>query len=185
VIGEQLLADYTRKGFLDGRAVRLPTVVVRPGSPNAAASGFLSGIIREPLAGRRAACPVDPRTEVALCSPARAIEGLLRAAGSAQAAWGGRTAVTLPALTVTVAGMADALRRVAGPQASAMIDWAPDPEVARILASWPAPARPGRAARPGAGSGLRFRHQDAPGRVHARRLISGPRRGPHRGCGRR
>ena len=77
VIGEQLLADYTRKGFLRGRAVRLPTVSVRPGRPNGAASGFLSGIIREPLAGQRAACPVDAATEVALISPARAIEGLL------------------------------------------------------------------------------------------------------------
>ena len=70
-ICEQLLADYTRKGFLDGRALRLMTVWVRPGRPNAAASGFLSGIIREPLAGQRAVCPVDPGTEVALASPAR------------------------------------------------------------------------------------------------------------------
>ena len=76
-IGEQLLADYTRKGFLRGRAIRLMTVSVRPGRPNAAASGFLSGIIREPLAGQRAVCPVDPETEVALASPA---EGHRRAA---------------------------------------------------------------------------------------------------------
>ena len=82
VIGEQLLADYTRKGFLRGRAVRLATVSVRPGRPNAAASGFLSGIIREPLAGQRAACPVGAATEAALISPARAIEGLLCAASS-------------------------------------------------------------------------------------------------------
>jgi nucleoside-diphosphate-sugar epimerase len=80
VIGEQLLADYTRKGFLRGRAVRLATVSVRPGRPNGAASGFLCGIIREPLAGRRAVCPVDPATEAALISPSRAIEGLLCAA---------------------------------------------------------------------------------------------------------
>src|SRR5208282_2319782 len=75
-IGEQLLADYPRKGFLRGRAIRLMTVTVRPGRPNAAASGFLSGIIREPLAGQRAICPVDPATEVALASPAKAIGGL-------------------------------------------------------------------------------------------------------------
>src|SRR5215467_5688223 len=99
VIGEHLLADYTRKGFLRGRAVRLATVSVRPGRPNAAASGFLSGIIREPLAGRRAACPVGAATEVALISPARAIEGLLCAAASPEEHWGGRSAVTLPALT--------------------------------------------------------------------------------------
>ena len=79
---EYLLADYTRKGFLTGRAVRLMTVSVRPGRPNAAASGFLSGIIREPLAGQRAVCPVDPGTEVALASPAKAIAALLCAATS-------------------------------------------------------------------------------------------------------
>ena len=81
-IGEQLLADYTRKGFLRGRAIRLMTVSVRPGRPNAAASGFLSGIIREPLAGQRAVCPVAPETEVALASPARAVGGLLCAAAA-------------------------------------------------------------------------------------------------------
>jgi len=149
VIGEQLLADYTRKGFLRGRAVRLMTVCVRPGRPNAAASGFLSGIIREPLAGQRATCPVDARTEVALMSPSRAIGGLLRAATSSDEAWGGRTAVNLPALTMTVAGMVAALERVAGPEATALIDWVPDPAVARIVTSWPARFRADRAARLG------------------------------------
>ena len=149
VIGEQLLADYTRKGFLRGRAVRLMTVSVRPGPPNAAASGFLSGIIREPLAGQRATCPVDPRTEVALASPAKAIGGLLRAATSTDEAWGGRTPVNLPALTVTVADMAAALQRAAGPQVSALIDWAPDPAAARIVTGWPARIRAERAARLG------------------------------------
>ena len=149
VIGEQLLADYTRKGFLRGRAVRLMTVSVRPGRPNAAASGFLSGIIREPLAGERAICPVDARTEVALASPARAIDGLLCAATSSDEAWGGRTAVTLPALTVTVADMVAALQRVAGAEVSALIDWVPDLAVARIVTSWPARIRADRAARLG------------------------------------
>jgi D-erythronate 2-dehydrogenase len=149
VIGEQLLADYTRKGFLRGRAVRLMTVSVRPGRPNAAASSFLSGIIREPLAGERAICPVDARTEVALASPARAIGGLLCAATSTGEAWGGRTAVNLPALTVTLADMVAALDRVAGPEVSALIDWVPDPAVARIVTSWPARFQAGRAARLG------------------------------------
>ncbi|HEY2077513.1 MAG TPA: D-erythronate dehydrogenase [Streptosporangiaceae bacterium] len=149
VIGEQLLADYTRKGFLRGRAIRLVTVCVRPGRPNAAASGFVSGIIREPLAGQRAICPVDPHTEVALASPARAVDGLLCAATAAEAAWGGRTPVNLPALTVTVAGMAAALGRVAGPQVSTLIDWVPDPAVAAIVTSWPARFRAERAARLG------------------------------------
>jgi len=149
VIGEHLLADYTRKGFLRGRAVRLATVSVRPGRPNAAASGFLSGIIREPLAGRRAACPVGAATEVALISPARAIAGLLRAATATEEAWGGRSAVTLPALTVTVADMVAALERAGGPEVTALIDWVPDPDVARLVTSWPARIRAGRAERLG------------------------------------
>ena len=149
VIGEQLLADYTRKGFLRGRAVRLATVSVRPGRPNTAASGFLSGIIREPLAGKHALCPVGPATEVALISPTRAIKGLLCAASSSEESWGGRSAVTLPALTVTVADMVAALERVGGPEASALIDWVPDPVVARLVASWPARIRADRAERLG------------------------------------
>ncbi len=149
VIGEQLLADYTRKGFLRGRAVRLATVSVRPGRPNGAASGFLSGIIREPLAGHRATCPVEPATEVALISPGRAIKGLLCAAASPEESWGGRSAVTLPALTVTVADMVAALEQAAGRQASALIDWVPDPAVARLVSSWPARIRADRAERLG------------------------------------
>jgi nucleoside-diphosphate-sugar epimerase len=148
-IAEQLLADYTRKGFLRGRAVRLMTVSVRPGKPNRAASGFLSGIIREPLAGQRAVCPVPPQTEVALGSPARAIEGLLCAATASDDAWGGRTAVTLPALTVSVADMVAALERAAGPEPAALIDWVPDPAIAAIVTGWPARIRAGRAARLG------------------------------------
>jgi D-erythronate 2-dehydrogenase len=149
VMCEYLLADYTRKGFLNGRAVRLMTVSVRPGRPNAAASGFLSGIVREPLAGQRAVCPVDPGTEVGLASPAKAIGALICAATSSDQAWGGRTALTMPALTVTVADMAAALTRVAGPQVSALIDWVPDPAVALMFANWPARIRADRATRLG------------------------------------
>ncbi len=149
VIGEQLLADYTRKGFLRGRALRLVSISVRPGRPNAAASGFMSGVIREPLAGLRAICPVAPDTEVALASPAKAIAGLRCAATASDQAWGGRSAVNLPALTVSLADMADALARIAGPQISALIDWIPDAEIARMVASWPARVRADRAARLG------------------------------------
>jgi nucleoside-diphosphate-sugar epimerase len=149
VIGEQLLADYTRKGFLRGRALRLVSVSVRPGRPNAAASGFMSGVIREPLAGQRAVCPVSPDTEVALASPAKAVEGLRRAATASDQAWGGRTAVNLPALTISLADMATALARVAGPEVSALIDWVPDPEIARMVASWPARVRADRAGQLG------------------------------------
>jgi D-erythronate 2-dehydrogenase len=173
VIGEQLLADYTRKGFLRGRGVRLMTVSVRPGRPNAAASGFLYGPIREPLAGQRAICPVDARTEVALVSPARAIDGLLCAATSAEEAWGGRTAVNLPALTVTVADMVAALQRVAGQAVSALIDWAPDPAVAGIVTSWPARFRADRATRLGLAPDPDF---DSVIRMHlAHRDLSGRR----------
>ena len=149
VIGEQLVADYTRKGFLRGRTVRLMTVCVRPGRPNAAASGFMSSIIREPLAGQRAVCPVSPQTAVALASPARTIQGLRRAAASDDDTWGGRSAVNLPALTVTIADMVAALEQVAGPETAALIDWVPDPAVARIVSGWPARLCTERAARLG------------------------------------
>jgi nucleoside-diphosphate-sugar epimerase len=149
LIGEHLLADYTRKGFLRGRAVRLMTVSVRPGRPNAAASAFFSGIIREPLNGQRAACPVDPATEVALASPAKAVEALLRAAISSERRWGDRTALTMPALTMTVGEMAAALARVAGPEVAGLIDWVPDPEIAAIVTGWPGRVRADRAARLG------------------------------------
>jgi len=149
LIGEQLLADYTRKGFLRGRALRLVTVSVRPGRPNAAASAFMSGIIREPLSGQRAACPVDPATEVALASPAKAVAALLRAAISPERSWGDCTAVTMPALTVTVAEMAAALGRVAGPEVAGLIDFKPDPAIAAIVTGWPGRVRADRATRLG------------------------------------
>lgn len=148
VIGEQLLADFARKGFLRGRAVRLPTVSVRPGRPNGAATGFLSGIIREPLAGQRAACPVEPQTQVALISPDRAVAGLLRAATASDQEWADRRAVNLPALTVTVAQMVAALER-ASPGASALIDWAVDPVIAAMVTNWRARIRSDRATRLG------------------------------------
>lgn len=137
-IGEQLVADYTRKGFVRGRSVRLMTVVVRPGGPNAAASSFLSGIIREPLAGVRTVCPVPPDTEVALSSPERAIDGLLRAATVDDATWGSRTAMNLPALTTTPNAMAEALDRVTGERTSDLIEWREDPAIAAIVGTWPA-----------------------------------------------
>ncbi len=148
-IGEQLMADYTRKGFLRGRSIRLMTVSVRPGLPNAAASGFMSGIIREPLAGQRAACPVGPATEVALASPARAIEALRCAATSPDETWGGRTAVTMPGLTVTVGDMVAALEQVAGPEVASLIDWVPDPVIAGMVSGWAARFRCDRATRLG------------------------------------
>lgn len=137
-IGEQLVADYTRKGFVQGRNVRLMTVSVRPGKPNGAASSFLSGMLREPLAGVRSACPVPADTPVALSSPGCTIAGLILAAESSDQTWGPRTALTLPALTTTPAEMAAALERVAGPAVAALIDWMPDAAIHNIVKTWPA-----------------------------------------------
>ena len=145
-IGEQLVADFSRKGFIQGRSVRLMTVSVRPGKPNGAASSFLSGMLREPLAGLRAICPVPADTPVALSSPARTIAGLLAAAQASDSAWGPRTALTLPALTTTPAEMAAALERVAGPEVAALIDWAPDAAIHNIVKTWPARINARRAA---------------------------------------
>jgi nucleoside-diphosphate-sugar epimerase len=144
-IGEQLVADYTRKGFVRGRSVRLMTVSVRPGKPNAAASGFLSGIIREPLAGKRAVCPVPPDTPAALSSPRRTLDGLVRAAEVDDATWGSRTAMTLPGLTTTPREMAEALDRVVGAGTSSLIDWTEDPVIAVMMRGWPAEFRTSRA----------------------------------------
>jgi nucleoside-diphosphate-sugar epimerase len=136
-IGEQLVADYARKGFIQGRSVRLMTVSVRPGKPNGAASSFLSGMIREPLAGQKAACPVVAETSVALSSPARTIEGIIRAAQATDAEWGPLTGVNLPALRTTVGDMAAALGRVAGKAATDLLDWTPDPAIVRLVKTWP------------------------------------------------
>lgn len=144
-IGEQLVADFTRKGFIQGRNVRLMTVSVRPGKPNGAASSFFSGMIREPLAGVKGACPVSPDTEVALSSPTLTIQGIIRAAEATDAAWGPRTALNLPAITATTGDMAAALERVAGPEAAALIDWTPDANIRKIVKTWPARINAARA----------------------------------------
>lgn len=136
-IGEQLVADYTRKGFIGGRSVRPMTVSVRPGRPNGAASGFFSGMIREPLAGQRARVPVPPETRVALASPNSTIAGLVRAAEASDADWGPLTALNLPSLRTSVGDMAAALERVAGKEATAMLDWTPDPATEKLVRSWP------------------------------------------------
>jgi nucleoside-diphosphate-sugar epimerase len=135
--GEQLVADFTRRGLIDGRNVRLMTVAVRPGKPNGAASGFLSGMVREPLAGLRATVPVPPETRVALATPTNTIAGLLCAAQSTQQQWGPRTAVNLPALSTTVGEIAEALARVAGAEAAQLLDWTSDASITSIVGGWP------------------------------------------------
>ena len=144
-IGEQLTADYARKGFIRGRNVRLMTVCVRPGQPNGAASGFFSGMLREPLAGIRAQCPVPPETAVALASPASTIAGIIRSAQASDADWGPRTGLNLPALSTTTGAMAAALEKVAGKGAADLIDWTPDPVIRKIVKTWPAQSNAARA----------------------------------------
>lgn len=136
-MGELMLADYARRGFLDGIGLRLPTICVRPGKPNKAASGFFSGIIREPLAGQPAVLPVPDTVRHWFASPAAAVGFLIHAAGLDRAAMGARVSLTMPGVSATVAEEIEALRRVAGDAAVALIRREPDPAVARIIASWP------------------------------------------------
>ena len=144
-ISEQLVADYARKGFIRGRSVRLMTVSVRPGQPNGAASGFLSGMIREPLAGLKGACPVPRETPVALASPANTVHGIIRAAEASDQEWGPLTAINLPSMRTSVGEMADALERVGGKAATALLDWTPDASVQRLVKTWPGNVASGRA----------------------------------------
>ncbi|MCL8010252.1 D-erythronate dehydrogenase [Streptomyces sp. AS02] len=150
LVCEQLIADYTRRGFLDGRVTRLMTVSVRPGKPNAAASGFLSGIIREPLAGLPAICPVRPGLRVALASPRRTVEAILRIAeverGTGRGRLDGGLPVNLPALTVSVTEMLATLRQVAGDAVADLVTIAPDPAIEAIVGSWPSVFDNARAA---------------------------------------
>jgi D-erythronate 2-dehydrogenase len=146
---EQLIADYTRRNVLDGRSVRLMTVTVRPGRPNAAASGFLSSIIREPLNGQKAICPVGTDTVAAVASPARTIEGLLAAAEATPDEWGSRTALNLPGLTVKVSEMLDALAVAGGKAARELVVFEHNPQISKMMLGWPAAFESARARRLG------------------------------------
>ena len=136
-IGELLVNDYGRRGFVDARAYRLPTICVRPGKPNRAASSFASGIIREPLQGIDADCPVAPETRMWLSSPRTAIENLIHGHELDGASLGFNRALSLPGLTVTVAGMVAALELVAGKAASARVHFCRDEKIDRLVSSWP------------------------------------------------
>lgn len=137
VMGELLFMDATRKGFVDARSLRLPTIVVRPGKPNLAASTFASSIIREPLSGQKAVCPVDPSAMMPLLSPRRCIAAFIRAHDLPGSAWGWNRALMLPSLDATVGEMAEALKRKAGQKAYDLIEWKIDPMIAKIVAGWP------------------------------------------------
>jgi D-erythronate 2-dehydrogenase len=145
LVCEHLIADYTRKGFVDGRAARLVTVTVRPGRPNGAASSFFSGIIREPLAGEDAVLPVDLDVAHPVASPQRMVDGLIAVFEASREAFVGRSAITLPGLNVTVRQMLQALEAVAGPAVRARVRPQHDPRIAGIVAQWPRAVRAQRA----------------------------------------
>ncbi len=136
-IGELLINDYSRKGFVDGRALRYPTVVVRPGKPNKAASTFASSIIREPLQGSEAICPVAPETAMWLASPRTIVANTRRAHDLPAEAWGPWRAVALPGFTTTVGDMVKALEAIAGPEVAARVKWQRDPMIEKIVYGWP------------------------------------------------
>ena len=134
---ELLLSDYSRKGFIDGRALRLPTIAIRPGKPNKASSSFTSSIIREPLNNVKAVCPVTPDMKLWLMSPRQAIECLIHGHNLGAEAFGQRQVLNLPGVTVTVRDMVDVLGRIAGEPATRLIRWEPDPSIQRIIHTWP------------------------------------------------
>ena len=146
LIGEALLADYSRRGFFDGVGIRLPTVSVRPGAPNAAASSFFSGIIREPLNGIEAQLPVSRDVRHPHASPRAAVGFLVHAAELNTARLQGRRNLTMPGVSITVGEQIEALGRVAGPEAAALVVESPDPAVAEIVAGWPTRFDTARAA---------------------------------------
>jgi nucleoside-diphosphate-sugar epimerase len=148
-IAELLLNDYARRGFVDGRVLRLPTISVRPGRPNAAASSFASGIIREPLNGEEAVCPVAGSTRLWLLSPRKAIESLIAGLELDGAALGRQRAVNLPGISVSVDDMIAALREVAGEAVASRIVRQPDERIEKIVGSWPGAWDTSRAERLG------------------------------------
>jgi D-erythronate 2-dehydrogenase len=148
-IAELLVSDYSRRGFVDGIICRLATVTVRPGAPNSALSSFVSGIIREPLAGIGAVCPVPPDTRLWISSPGAVTSNLVHAARLPAASLDGRLALNLPGLSVTPAQMLASLERAGGPAARAHVRCEIDPHVARVVSTWPGTLDDSRARRLG------------------------------------
>ena len=142
---ELLLNDYSRKGFLDGRGVRLPTITIRPGKPNAAASGFMSSIFREPLQGMASNCPVADDYPIWHSAPRTVIRNLIHAAEVDAANLGQYRCFALPGRTDTVREMIDAMTRVAGSEPASRITWTPDPAVTAVVGSWRAHLNPAKA----------------------------------------
>jgi len=137
VISEYLVSDFSRKGYLDGRSLRLPTIVVRPGKPNAAASSFASAVVREPLNGIPYECPLPPETGVWLLSPRRVVEAFIHAHELPATAWGSNRVVNLPGITVTVADMIAAMGKIAGSHVAKRVSWKLDARIEAIVKTWP------------------------------------------------
>ncbi len=137
VIGELLVNDYSRRRFIDGRSIRLPTITVRPGKANKAASSFASGIVREPLNGVEAVCPVSPETKVWAMSPRSAIANLVQAHEISASDVGTGGAISLPGLATTAGEMVAALARVAGADVAKRVRWEKDEAITRLVGSWP------------------------------------------------
>lgn len=143
---EYLVGDYDRRGLIDGRSLRFPTIAVRPGKPNAANSSFISSVVREPVAGKPTICPVPDDIPIALMSPGRLVEVIVKMHDMTTEAFGWPRSLLLPAVRVTVAEMLDALDRVVGPQARGLVKFEPDEKIIPMVRSWPAEVTSARAA---------------------------------------
>ncbi len=155
-MSELLISDYSRRGLVDGRVLRLPTIVIRPGRPNAAASSFASSILREPLNGEDAICPVPVDLELFVMSPGKVIEALLHGAEVSAHAFGPWRSLMLPGITVSVADILDNLRTLGGEEALARVHHERDPKIEAIVTSWPSRFKTRRAQQLGFKSDSNF-----------------------------
>ena len=146
---EYLINDYSRRNFLDGRVLRLPTISVRPGKPNLAKSSYASGIIREPLHGVKARCPVSRDTGIWILSPKKVIEAMIHAHDLPSSAWGYNRVLNLPGTMATAGEMVDSLRRIAGDNVADLVEWAPDADIQAFIDSLPVRFKTDRASRMG------------------------------------
>ena len=155
-VGELLLNDFSRKGFIDGRGFRLPTISVRPGKPNRAASSFMSSILREPLNGQEAVCPVDEDFLHYYLSPRKCVENLIKGAELEAEALGLNRCMMMPGRLWTIRQLIDAMTAVAGPEPAKLIRWEAQPEIKRIVSGWRYDLRPEKSVKLGLGADESF-----------------------------
>lgn len=154
-----LINDYTRRGFIKGRAIRLPTIAIRPGKPNAATSSFISSIIREPLQGKTANCPVSPESRFWILSPKKVVENFIIACEIPNEAWKGNWVINLPGLTTSIKEMVKQLEIVGGKQTSELVTWESDEFLESIVLTWPPDFVPNR------GVALGFKKDESAGEM--------------------